>query len=41
MDALDKVRIRCQKSFGYNNKEYRLLKNKKNVRCVLSGKKNP
>ena len=31
MDALDKVRIRCQKSFGYNNKEYRLLKNKKNV----------
>lgn len=25
MDALDKVRIRYQKSFGYNSKEYRLL----------------
>lgn len=31
MDALDKVRIKYQKSFGYNSKEYRLLKNKKNV----------
>ena len=31
MDALDKVRIRYQKSFGYNSKEYRLLKNKKKV----------
>ena len=31
MDALDKVRIRLQKLYGYNSKEYRLLKNKKNV----------
>ncbi len=31
MDALDKVRIRLQKTFGYNSKEYRLLKNKKNI----------
>lgn len=31
MDALDKVRIRLQKTYGYNSKEYRLLKNKKNV----------
>ena len=31
MDALDKVRIRYQKNFGYNSKEYRLLKNKKDV----------
>ena len=31
MDALDNVRIRLQKKFGYNSKEYRLLKNKKNV----------
>jgi len=29
MDALDKVRIRLQKEYGYNSKEYRLLKNKK------------
>lgn len=31
MDALDKVRIRLQKQHGYNSKEYRMLKNKKNV----------
>ena len=31
MDALDKVRIRLQKEYGYNSKEYRMLKNKKNV----------
>lgn len=31
MDALDDVRIRLQKKYGYNSKEYRMLKNKKNV----------
>ena len=31
MDALDKIRIRLQKEYGYNSKEYRMLKNKKNV----------
>ncbi|MEG0775799.1 ISL3 family transposase [Clostridium sp.] len=31
MDALDKIRIRIEKSYSYNSKEYRLLKNKKNV----------
>ena len=31
MDALDDVRIRLQKEYGYNSKEYRLLKNKKNI----------
>ena len=31
MDALDKVRIRLQDDYGYNSKEYRILKNKKNV----------
>lgn len=31
MDALDNIRIRVQKEYGYNSKEYRLLKNKKNV----------
>ena len=31
MDALDKIRIRLQKSYGYNSREYRMLKNKKNV----------
>lgn len=31
MDALDKVRIRLQKEYGYNSREYRMLKNKKNV----------
>lgn len=31
MDALDNIRIRLQKTFGYNSKEYKMLKNKKNV----------
>lgn len=31
MDALDKVRIRLQDNYGCNSKEYRILKNKKNV----------
>ena len=31
MQALDKIRIRLQKEFGENSKEYKLLKNKKNV----------
>lgn len=31
MDALDNVRIRLQKEYGYNSKEYRMLKNKKNI----------
>ena len=31
MDALDKVRIRLQKQYGYNSWQYRMLKNKKNV----------
>ncbi len=31
MDALDKIRIRLQKDFGEKSKEYKLLKNKKNV----------
>ena len=31
MQALDKIRIRLQEEYGYNSKEYRLLKNKKNV----------
>lgn len=31
MDALDDIRIRLQKEYGYNSKEYRTLKNKKNV----------
>ena len=31
MDALDKVRIRLQNEYGHNSKEYRMLKNKKNV----------
>ena len=31
MDALDKVRIRLQDIYGYNSKEYRMLKNKKTV----------
>ena len=31
MKALDDVRIRLQKTYGYNSKEYRMLKNKKNV----------
>lgn len=31
MNALDNIRIRLQKTYGYNSREYRLLKNKKNV----------
>ena len=31
MDALDKIRIRLQKEYGEKSKEYKLLKNKKNV----------
>ena len=31
MDALDKIRIKLQKEYGYNSMEYRLLKNKKNA----------
>ena len=31
MNAVDEIRIRLQKTFGYNSKEYKLLKNKKNV----------
>ena len=31
MDALDDIRIRVQKEYEYNTREYRLLKNKKNV----------
>lgn len=31
MDALDNIRIRLQDKYGYNSREYKLLKNKKNV----------
>ena len=31
MKALDKIRIRLQKEYGEKSKEYKLLKNKKNV----------
>ena len=31
MEALDKVRIKLQKEYGMKSKEYKLLKNKKNV----------
>lgn len=31
MKALDDIRIRLQKDYGYNSKEYRMLKNKNNV----------
>ena len=31
MSALDNIKIRLQKTYGYNSQEYRLLKNKKNV----------
>lgn len=31
MDALDDIRIRLQKEYGEKSKEYKLLKNKKNV----------
>ena len=31
MDALVKIRKRLQEEYGYNSKEYKLLKNKKNI----------
>jgi len=31
MDELDDIRIRLQDKYGYNSREYKLLKNKKNV----------
>ena len=31
MNALDNIRIRLQKTYGYNSREYKLLKNKKNI----------
>lgn len=31
MDAIDGIRKRLQKDYGYNSKEYRMLKNKKNI----------
>ena len=31
MDVLDNIRIRLQKIYGERSKEYKLLKNKKNV----------
>lgn len=31
MDALDNIRIRLQKEYGEKSKEYKILKNKKNV----------
>ena len=34
MDALDKIRIRLQKGFGEKSKEYKILKNKKNVSLI-------
>ena len=34
MDALDNIRIRLQKLYGEKSKEYKLLKNKKNVSLV-------
>ena len=34
MDALDKIRIRLQKEYGPKSKEYKLLKNKKNVSLI-------
>ena len=31
MNVLDKIRKRLQEEYGYNSREYKLLKNKKNV----------
>ena len=31
MDGLDNIRKRLQKTYGYNSREYKILKNKKNV----------
>lgn len=36
MDALDDIRIRLQKEYGYNSKEYKILKNKKNIALLRS-----
>lgn len=40
MDALDNIRIRVQEKYGYNSKEYRLLKNKKNVSLLRKYRKD-
>ena len=40
MKALDDVRIRLQKKYGYNSKEYRMLKNKKNVSLLRKSSNN-
>ena len=40
MDAVDNIRIRVQKEYGYNTKEYRLLKNKKNVSLLRKYSEN-
>ncbi len=40
MDALDNIRIKVQKEYGYNSKEYRLLKNKKNVSLLRKYRKD-
>ena len=34
MEAIDKIRIRLQKDYGFNSKEYKILKNKKNVGLI-------
>lgn len=34
MDALDNIRIRLQKSYDFKSKEYKILKNKKNVSLI-------
>ena len=34
MEALDKIRKKLQEEYGYNSKEYKLLKNKKNVNLL-------
>ena len=39
MDALDNIRIRVQDEYGYNSKEYRILKNKKNVSLIRKSAK--
>ena len=39
MDALDNIRIRVQDEYGYNSREYRILKNKKNVSLIRKSAK--
>lgn len=39
MMALDDVRIRLQKEYGEKSKEYKLLKNKNNVKLINQIKK--